>query len=199
MRARLGLVLLGLLAVTTRPEASLAAAEQRLAQAARTLPAAPRGGDDVRDRERARRECARVAERRGFEVRGSTPPRADGEHRLRLRMDLRRRGEHWLGTCTFDRRERRAELDASRTGGGRPGAGEGGAAPGRGPSASAGRVRDACIREVSQNARTQLVSTGRIERRSGGATVMPMTINVEGSERRVRCFYDNATGAVTIR
>lgn len=159
--------------------------------------AADRAGENRlgdRERERARRECIRVAERRGFEVRGTTPPRAVADDKVRLRMDLRRRGERWLGTCTFDTRDRQAELDARRVENARPGRPD---RPVGSPSAQ--RVRDACIREVTQNARTQLVAVGRVERRSSGSSVLPMTINVEGNERRVRCFYDNATGTVTIR
>jgi|DewCreStandDraft_4_1066084.scaffolds.fasta_scaffold00025_51 hypothetical protein len=148
-----------------------------------------------RDRERARLACRHEARRQNFAIRGVTPPREVDDGRLRLRMDLARGDRRWLGTCTYDAERRAAELEARRVeserSGGRPGR--------TASSASAGRVRDACIREVTQNARTQLVAAGRVERRSGGASVMPMTINVEGTERRVRCFYDDATGAVTIR
>jgi hypothetical protein len=126
-----------------------------------------------------------------------TPARELDGRRLRMRMDLERGDRRWLGTCTYDIRARRAELEASRVESGRPDR------PGRparpAAAASARNARDACVREVTQNARTQLVAVGRPERRSGGTTVVPMTINVEGTERRVRCFYDNATGAVTIR
>lgn len=163
-----------------------------------------------RDRERARLACRREAQRQNFSVRGVTPPREMDGGRLRLRMDLERRDRRWLGTCTYDAKRRVADLETRQVESGRPGRpGQGGgAAPGRGPTASAKQVRDTCIREVTRNARTQLVAAGRVERRSGGASVMPMTIgasvmpmtiNVEGMERRVRCFYDNATGAVTIR
>lgn len=196
MRAWIGIVLGGLLLATAGAPPAAAEAT-RLAQIGRA-----EGRGDRADRERARRECARAAERRDFEVRGSTPARELEDRRLRLRMDLARRGERWLGTCTFDARARRAELETSRVSSGRPGGGRpggGGAAAGGGSSASAREVRDACIREVSQNARTQLVATGRVERRSGGSSVMPMTINVEGNERRVRCFHDARSGAVTIR
>lgn len=154
-----------------------------------------------RDRERARLACRREAQRQNYRVGGVTPPREVGGGRLRLRMDLERRDRRWLGTCTYDAKRRVADLETRQVESGRPGRpGQGGDRPGRpGSSASAKQVRDACIREVTQNARTQLVAAGRVERRSGGASVMPMTINVEGMERRVRCFYDNATGAVTIR
>jgi hypothetical protein len=155
-----------------------------------------RGADRLsdRDRERARLACREEARRQDFSVRGSSPARELDGRRLRLRMDLARGDHRWIGTCTYDVRARRTELDARRVRVGRPDR------PDRpGGSASNQRVRDACIREVTQNARTQLVAAGRVERRSGGASVVPMTINVEGNERRVRCFYDNATGAVTIR
>ncbi|MCX8101504.1 MAG: hypothetical protein N3D77_09750 [Geminicoccaceae bacterium] len=174
--------------------------------AAQLLPLPERNRGDTRigdrDRERARLACRREAQRQNFAVQGVTPPREVDGGRLRLRMDLERRDRRWLGTCTYDTRRRSAELEARRVDQDRP------QRPGRpdedrpgrpGGSASAGQVRDACIREVTQNARTQLVAAGKVERRSSGASVMPMTINVEGNERRVRCFYDNATGAVTIR
>lgn len=144
-----------------------------------------------RDRERARLACRDEARRQDFAVRGSSPARELDDRRLRLRMDLARGDRRWIGTCIYDIRSRRAELDARRVEAGRPDRPVG--------SASTRRVRDACIREVTRDARTQLVAAGRVERRSSGASVMPMTINVEGNERRVRCYYDNATGAVTIR
>jgi hypothetical protein len=159
-----------------------------------------RGGEvriGDRERERARLACREEARRQDFSVRGVTPARELDGRRLRMRMDLERGDRRWLGTCTYDIRARRAELEASRVESGRPDR------PGRparpAAAASARNARDACVREVTQNARTQLVAVGRPERRSGGTTVVPMTINVEGTERRVRCFYDNATGAVTIR
>jgi hypothetical protein len=168
-----------------------------LLAASQPAPAQERRGVDRlsdRDRERARLACREEARRQDFAVRGSSPARELDGRRLRLRMDLARGDRRWIGTCTYDVRARRAELEARRVQGGRPDRPE---RPGG--SASREQVRDACIREVTQNARTQLVAVGRVERRSGGASVVPMTINVEGNERRVRCFYDNATGAVTIR
>lgn len=185
-------------------EVRAAQAAVELAQAVQTLPTPlepqRRGGEvSANDRERARRECARVAQRRGFSVEGTTPARAEGDRRVRLRMDLRQRGERWVGDCFFDARERRAELDARRVERDRRRDREAEAGRGRGGSVSASRVRDACIREATANARTQLVAAGRVERRSGNSAVMAMTLNVEGNERRVRCFYDGATGAVTIR
>ncbi|MCS6781373.1 MAG: hypothetical protein NZ555_16915 [Geminicoccaceae bacterium] len=183
---------------------ALAVFPQRIEAQAIPLPERITGDSRIsdRDRERARLACRREAQRQNFAVQGVTPPREVDGGRLRLRMDLERRDRRWLGTCTYDTRRRSAELEARRVDQDRP------QRPGRpdedrpgrpGGSASAGQVRDACIREVTQNARTQLVAAGKVERRSGGASVMPMTIRVEGTERRVRCFYDNATGAVTIR
>lgn len=161
-----------------------------------SLAADPRAEARVgdRERERARRECIRMAERRGFEVRGTTPPRVVADDKVSLRIDLRRRGGRWLGTCIFDTRDRQAELDTSRVAGGRPGQGSG-----SGGYASSQQVRDKCVQEVSGNARTQLVSTGRIERRGDGVSVMDMVINVEGQERRVKCFFDHRTRAANIR
>jgi hypothetical protein len=168
---------------------------------AQLLELAQRGGEvraSDRDRERARLACRDEARRQNFTVRGSTPARELDDRHIRLRMELTRGDRRWLGTCTYDARARRAELEARRVESGRPD--RPGGRPGRpGGSASTEKVRDACIREVTRNARTQLVAAGRVERRSSGASVMPMTINVEGMERRVRCFYDNATGAGTIR
>lgn len=143
------------------------------------------------DRDRARLACRDAARRQDWAVRGTSPARELDDRRLRIRMNLTRGNRRWIATCTYDIRSRRAELDARRVETGRSGRPAG--------SPSAQRVRDACIRAVTQNARTQLVAAGRVERRSSGASVMPMTINVEGNERRVRCFYDNATGAVTVR
>jgi|GEM_PF-3702215 len=162
--------------------------------------AAERGGEvriGDRDRERARLACREEARRQDFVVRGSTPAREFGAHRLRLRMDLVRGDRRWIGTCSYDVRARRAELEAHRVEKSRP---DRPARPDRLAAAAPARnARGACVREVMQTARTQLVAVGRPERRSSGVTVVPLTINVEGAERRVRCFYDDATGAVTIR
>ncbi len=189
-----------IVAVAGTPPASAGAV--RLAQAGsglERLPGRPPHAASVRDRERARRECIRIAERRGFTVEGTTPARAMDEHQVRLRMDLRRRDERWLADCTFDTRQRRAEFEARRVERDRRRDRDHETDRRRGGPVSDGRVRDACIAEVTKDARTQLVAAGRVERRSSGASVMPMTIRVEGTERRVRCFFDHATGAVTIR
>jgi hypothetical protein len=164
------------------------------------LQAAERGGEvriGDRGRERARLACREEARRQGFVVRSSSPAREFGGRRLQLRTDLVRGDRRWIGTCSYDVHARRAELEAHRVEKSRP---DRPARPDRLAAAAPARdARGACVREVMQNARTQLVAVGRHERRSSGVTVVPLTINVEGNERRVRCFYDNATGAVTIR
>ncbi|MCL6608999.1 MAG: hypothetical protein K6T74_13010 [Geminicoccaceae bacterium] len=147
-----------------------------LLAAAQPAPAQERSGAERisdRDRERARLACRDEARRQDFSIRGSSPARELDGRRLQLRMDLARGDRRWIGTCTYDLRARRAELDARRVESGRADRSD---RPGG--SASREQVRDACIREVTKDARTQLVAVGRVERRSGGASVVPMTINV---------------------
>ncbi|BCX16369.1 MAG: hypothetical protein KatS3mg117_0051 [Geminicoccaceae bacterium] len=51
---------------------------------------------------------------------------------------------------------------------------------------------DACIRAVTQNARTQLVSVGPVEQLGPEASVVTLQLLVEsGSFRRCRCHYDH--------
>lgn len=51
---------------------------------------------------------------------------------------------------------------------------------------------DACIRAVTQNARTQLVSVGPVEQLGPEVSVVALQLLVEsGSPRHCRCHYDH--------
>lgn len=144
------------------------------------------------ERERARDACRAEARRRDYQVVETGQVRGSGD-RLSMSLQLRRGDRRYAGECSYDLRQQDAALRVRESGGGRPGQGSGSG------YASSEQVRDKCVQEVSGNARTQLVSTGRIERRGDGVSAMDMMINVEGQERRVKCFFDNRTRAANIR
>jgi hypothetical protein len=147
------------------------------------------------DRERARDACRAEARERDYQVVETGQVQGSGD-RLSLSMQLRRDDRRYAGECSYDVRGRNASLRVRQTGGS-GGSGQGSGGGGR--YASSDQVRDKCVQEVSGNARTQLVSTGKIERRGDGVSAMDMVINVEGQERRVKCYFDNRTRAANIR
>lgn len=58
---------------------------------------------------------------------------------------------------------------------------------------------DACIREATRNARTQLVSAGPVEHTHPDVTLVRLQLLVEGGlPRRCRCYFDHRTKVVNL-
>ncbi len=168
--------------------------------AAQVLWAGGGGGERIagRDRERAREACRQEARRRDFSVRETGAVRDAGQDRLRIRMELERRGDRWIGQCTYDLRDRRAELDVRRLdrSADRKQAREQSRERGRAADSRA-NVRDACARAAVPDSRYQILTMGRV-RREGSVSFLPMTLLVESSQIDVRCVFDHRTGIATI-
>jgi hypothetical protein len=60
-------------------------------------------------------------------------------------------------------------------------------------------ARDACIRAVTRDARTQLVRAHPVERTHEDVSLVRLDLLVEGGQpRRCRCWFDHRTKAVSL-